>query len=148
MRQISAAPDLIEVLKGDPDSGVLEQISLALQMMAAKQALPSLKTRAGNPSPQTRVWILGAIENLGTSSDVPFFAGFLDDPDPYVAEVAAKAIERFTGQDFGFVRCGPGPCVTSATALLNAQNWWRSQEFNRLRETRLIKTVPLPRYLP
>jgi HEAT repeat protein len=75
-----AIPELIQVLASDEDSGVLEQTCLALQMLDAKAAIPELKLRSNNPSPQTRLGMIGAIESLG-SRDVPLFASFLYDSD-------------------------------------------------------------------
>ena len=117
MRVASAVPDLVFVIKNDDDGGVLEQTALALQMMGARDAVPALKRRANFPSAQTRLWILGAVETLGDASDLPFFAGFLNDKESYVAETAAHAIERLAGQDFGFPQCGPGVCISSPEGL-------------------------------
>lgn len=97
----AAIPDLMQVLALDEDSGVLEQTSVALLMLDAKAAIPELKARSNNPSPQTRLWMVGAIEALG-SRDVRFFADFLYDPDQFVAWYAAVAIARITKEDFGF----------------------------------------------
>jgi HEAT repeat protein len=69
----SAAPDLIRTIRKEDDSGVIEQIALALEMLGASNALPALKSKANNPSVQTRIWILGAIEVLGSKREVPFF---------------------------------------------------------------------------
>jgi hypothetical protein len=56
--------------------------------------------KSNNPSPQTRLWMVGAIEGLG-SKDVSFFASFLFDKNDSVAGYAAHAMERITKQDFG-----------------------------------------------
>jgi len=123
-----AIPDLMQVLDVDENSGVLEQVCLALQMLDVKQAIPELKVRSNNPSPQTRLWMIGAIEALG-SRDVVFFAGFLYDSDESVAACAAHAIERITKQDFGFPQCGRygGPCGYGY-GVENAQRWWNSHK--------------------
>jgi HEAT repeat protein len=81
----SAAADPIELLRTDADSGVVEQTSLAPLSLGAKQAIPILKTKADNPSPQTRCWVLGAIGALGSKKDVAFEAGFLSDDNNLVA---------------------------------------------------------------
>src|SRR5712691_6232807 len=122
----SAAPDLISILKNEEDGGVIEQTALALEMLGAQEAVPVLKTRAMNPSPQTRLWILGAIEILDSKKDVPFFAHFLFDESEFVAAYAAHTLERFIGQDFGFPRCPPsgGPCGFGE-GIKNAQRWWK-----------------------
>jgi HEAT repeat protein len=94
----SASSDLIRALENEQDRGVIEQTALALQMLGAKEALPALKAKAENPSAQTRVWILGAIETLGSGTEVPFFATFLFDKDESVASFAASAIRGFRNQ--------------------------------------------------
>jgi HEAT repeat protein len=127
IHEFSAAPNLIRILKTEPDSGVIEQTALALEMLEAKAAVPALKDRIGNPSPQTRMWILGAIEVLGSKKDVSFFSNFLSDKDQRVAALAARVIERFTGQDFGFPRCRSGPC-SYGDGVKNAQSWWNTHK--------------------
>jgi len=130
IHDVSAVRDLIHTLEIEEDSGVLEQTSLALQMLNAKEAIPALKARSDYPSPQTRLWVIGAIEALG-SKDVTFFASFLFDKDGFVAGYAAHAIERITKQDFDFPHCGEtgGPCG-NGLGVENAQRWWNSQKQN------------------
>lgn len=128
IRDVSAAPALIGLLTSEQDNGVIEQTSLALQMLGAKAAVPVLKSRTENPSAQTRIWLLGAIEALDSKKDVPFFAGFLSDKEEIVAAFAARVIERSTGQDFGFPRCAvSGPC-SYGHGVKNAQSWWDSHK--------------------
>ena len=126
----SAAADLIHTLAVEEDSGVLEQTSLALLMLDAKEAIPVLKAKSNNASPQTRVWLVGAIEALG-SKDVSFFAAFLFDKNDFVAGYAAHAIERITKQDFGFPECGKtnGPCG-NGYGVENAQRWWNTHKLD------------------
>jgi len=119
----SAAADLIELLRTDNDSGVIEATSLALLSIGAKQAIPILKTKADNPSSQTRLWVLGAIGALGSKKDVAFVARFLFDDNTMVVAEAARVIERLTGTDFGFPRCEGGPC-SFGDGLDNARRWW------------------------
>lgn len=126
IRDSSAATDLIRVLKTEEDSGVIEQTALALQMLSAHEALPALKAKMSNPSPQTRLWILGAVQTLGSRADVPFFADFLFDSDETVASFAAGAIERFTGEDFGLPKSVSGPCGLGEEGVQNAQRWWNN----------------------
>jgi len=131
IHDVSAVPALIHTLLVEKDSGVLEQTSMALQMLDAKDAIPVLEAKAANPSPQTRLWIIGAIEALG-SKDVSFFANFLFDEDEFVAAYAAHAIERITKHDFGFPHCGEqGPC-DNGHGVENARQWWNSQKSNRV----------------
>jgi hypothetical protein len=131
VHDISAVDDLIHTLAVDEDSGVLEQTSSALVMLDAKKAIPTLKARSDNPSPQTRLWMIGAIEALG-SKDESFFATFLFDTHEVVAGYAAHAIERITKQDFGFPHCGEhgGPC-SNGKGVENAKRWWNSRKQNR-----------------
>jgi HEAT repeat protein len=91
IHELSAVPALICLLKVEQDNGVIEQTTLALQMLEAKAAVPVLKNRVMNPSAQTRLWILGAIEVLDSNKDAPFFAAFLSDKEEIVA---AKSGQR------------------------------------------------------
>lgn len=142
VHDVSAVTDLIHTLAVDEDSGVLEQTSLALQILDAKEAIPVLKARSDNPSPQTRVWILGAIEALG-SKDVPFFAGFLFDKNESVAGYAAHGIQRITKEDFGFPHCGKtGPCG-NGYGVDNARRWWNTHQRNWTQQQQLPRPLPL-----
>jgi HEAT repeat protein len=144
VHDVSAVADLIRILSVDDDAGVLEQTSSALLMLDAKQAIPVLKARSNNSSPQTRVRLIGAIEALG-SKDVPFFAAFLVDKDEFVAAYAAHAIERITKEDFGFPHCGEtsGPCAFGY-GVDNAQRWWNTHKQNWAQQQQLPR--PLPDY--
>jgi HEAT repeat protein len=84
----SAVDPLIAALSKEDDSGVIEQTALALQMLHAHKAIPTLKTNIGNPSPKTRIWILGAIEALGGRAGLPFIAASLQDRDLLVRDSA------------------------------------------------------------
>jgi HEAT repeat protein len=129
IQEISAVPALISLLKAEQDNGVIEQTTLVLQMLEAKAAVPVLKDRVVNPSAQTRVWILGAIEVLDSKKDVPFFATFLSDKDENVAAFTARVIERFTGQDFGFPKCGKwGGLCSYGDGVKNARSWWNAHK--------------------
>ncbi len=125
IKDSSAASDLIRLLGTEQDSGVIEQTAMALQMLGAREALPALKSRAEYPTPQTRIWILGAIEALGSKAEVPFFASFLQDKSVSVAVAAAHSIERAIGEDFGFPKCEQSLCAADYDrGLQNAQRWW------------------------
>jgi hypothetical protein len=120
----SAIPELIRLFEREKDAGVLEQTSLAFLMLNAKEAVPVLKAKAKNPSPQTQGWILGAIGRLGSRNDVTFLANFLYDKDQNAAMAAASAIEKLTGLDFGFPKTA-GP-VEFSTGIRNARAWWEA----------------------
>ena len=120
----SAIDPLIAALSKEEDSGVIEQTALALQWLHAHKAIPTLKTKIGNPSRQTRMWILGAVEHLGGRAEVPFIAASLQDPDLEVRNFAGRSIQRLTGEDFGFPRCGNGLCPMDEWPIVNAQHWW------------------------
>ncbi len=125
MHDSSATPDLIRAMKKEEDGGVIEQSAFALQMLGAREAVPVLEAKVQNRSVQTLVWLFGAVEVLGSKAEVPFFAPFLSDGDKVVAESAAHAIERLTGEDFGFPKCNTGLCTAdSSLGIANAQQWW------------------------
>lgn len=119
-----AKKSLVELLAAERDDGVLEQTSLALQLLKATDAVPVLKTKArqNSLSPQTRGWIVGSVGKLGSEKDLPFLAGFLDDKDSFVEMVAAQEIERITGQDFGFPKQS-GP-MSPTHGIGKARTWW------------------------
>lgn len=125
MHDSSAVPDLIRAIKKEEDAGVIEQSALALEMLGAREAVPVLEAKVQNRSVQTLVWLLGAVEVLGSKAEVPFFAPFLSDGRPGVAEWASHAMERLTGEDFGFPQCNTDLCVGDyGLGIVNAQQWW------------------------
>jgi HEAT repeats len=126
MKINSAAPALITLLKDEQDGGVIEQASLALGEIGAKNAVPVLKLKVSHPSSETRMWVLQAIGVLGSRDDVPFLAGYLNEQNTYIGMAAAQAIERITGEDFGFPkRQGP---MSPAPGLQNARQWWATHK--------------------
>ncbi len=121
-----AVPALIAVLRSETDGGVLEQTALALQMLKAREAVPAIETALPGPTPQTTCWLLQAVGELGSRKDVPFVAPYLGDaasqPNP-VPECAAAAVEKLTGQDFGFDH-RLGLRAYPAVPLERARQWW------------------------
>jgi hypothetical protein len=121
-----ASNDLIRLLKHEDNGGVIEQTSLALGMLGAKEAVPTLKSVASHPSFQTRCWILDAIAILGERGDIPFLAKHLYDSDGIVAMSAARAIEKITGEDFGLPK-GSG-LMSPLEGVERARRWWEANE--------------------
>src|SRR4030095_6010986 len=118
----SASSSLIRLLGHEKDGRVIEQTTLALRMLGAKEAVPSLKKVAPHPSTQTRCWVLQAIGTLGGKKDVPFLAKYLDDANETVDMCAAQAVEEITGQDFGFPKqLGP---MSPQQGIERARRWW------------------------
>ena len=127
----SAIDPLIDALSEEQDSGVIEQTALAFQMLHAKKALPVLKSKIGNPSPQTRIWVLDAVDFLGGRAELPFIADSLQDDSLPVRYHAAQSVQRLSGQDFGFPACTwrrSGPCGVSESAIRNAREWWSNHK--------------------
>jgi hypothetical protein len=124
----SAIDPLIIALSNEEDSGVVEQTAGAFQMLHAKKAIPVLKTKIGNPSSQTRIWILGAVEFLGGRTELPFIAASLQDHDMGVRSYAAMSMQRLSGQDFGFPT-GEGVHVNDdESGIRNAERWWSNHK--------------------
>ena len=122
----SASSSLIRLLGHEKDGGVIEQTTLALRMLGAKEAIPSLKKVAPHPSSQTRCWVLQAIGTLGGEKDVPFLAKYLYDANDIVDMCAAQAVEEITGQDFGFPKQS-GP-MSPQQGVERARRWWETSK--------------------
>ena len=119
-----AAKPLIKLLTRETDSGVMEQTALALEMLHAAEAVPVIEQRANHPSPQTRIWLIGAVEVLGSRRELPFFVQCMYDANIQVAAQAAGAIERFNGQDFGFPKGHLFGSADVEAAVVRARLWW------------------------
>jgi hypothetical protein len=128
IRYRPAIPSLIHLLRREKDGGVIEQTSLALQLLQAKEAIPELKRVASyHRSSQTGCWVLHAIGKLGTESDLPFLASRLYDPDLMNGcYCAAQAIGMITGEDFGFPK-GSG-LMNPLLPVEAARKWWEKNQ--------------------
>ncbi len=124
----SASPSLIRLLGHEKDGGVIEQTTLALRMLGAKKAVPSLKKVAPHPSSQTRCWVLQAIGTLGGKKYVPFLAKYLYDANETVDMCAAQAVEEITGQDFGFPK--QGGLMSPQPGVERARRWWETTKMS------------------
>jgi HEAT repeat protein len=124
LRYLSAASALIHLLEAEQDAGVIEQSSLALRMIKAKDAIPVLKSRMSVDSIQTRCWLLDAIAGLGSKGDVPFVAQYLygNDPAEGITLCAARALSTLTGEDFGLPKASG--IFDPTTPVLRARKWW------------------------
>ena len=144
MKAQAAEGALVALLRGEQDDGVIEQTSLALRMLGARDAVPVLKSKASHPSVQTRVWILQAIGDLGSRGDVPFLAARLYQENPAVSMSAAQAIETIMGIDFGFPK-GQGPS-SPEEGLRNARLWWAAHKSSWGPHRPRIEKVPSMRF--
>jgi HEAT repeat protein len=126
MKVAAAAKPLTELLQKENNGGVIQQASLALANLGCTDALPALKRAAKHEDVQTRMWVLQAVGRLGAKRDVPFLAGYLEDPSESVQGAAAQAIEQITGADFGFPRrSGPS---SPDEGLRRAKAWWAEHQ--------------------
>ncbi len=120
-----AVDSLVALLDGEADGGVIQQTSLALQLLAAKDAVPALRAAANHRDPQTRGWVLAAVGELGGRRDAAFLAAFLDDPDLGVQSSAAEALQQLTGVKFGLPEGG----LSDASAPVDrAKAWWAAHK--------------------
>ena len=129
LRITNAANALLAMFAVEQEPAVVEQASLALHMLNVKAAAPYIRERIPRFTGQTRSWLLQALGALGSDSDVPLIAGYLDSSDPasaMTAMAAAYALEELVSVQFG-------PHVTGASALpgpetLLARSWWGSHK--------------------
>lgn len=129
LRYSPAGPALIRLLASEQDSGVIEQTSLALEMLNVHEAIPVLKSRMSVPSLQTRCWLLAAVAELGSKDDVPFIAQYLRSADNDIGGVplcATRALAELTGEDFGLPKSGG--LFDPSAPVLKAREWWVRNE--------------------
>jgi HEAT repeat protein len=126
MRIWTASTPLIDLLKQEKDGGVIEQTSLALTLLQAHEAVPVLKRCANQQSGQTLVWVLQAIGNLGSRTDVPFLAERLNSSSIGEQDTAARGIENLAKVDFRFPK-QDGPYNPEA-AIKRAKDWWEKDK--------------------
>jgi hypothetical protein len=129
LRYSPTAPALIRLLAAEPDAGVIEQTSLALRMIQAKDAVPTMKSRMSFDSLQTRCWLLDAIAALGSKSDVPFIAQYLynsDSASEGMPLCASRALATLTGEDFGLPKTSG--IFDPHAPVVNARKWWEQAQ--------------------
>ena len=127
LRDSNAAPALTHLLEAEQDAGVIEQTSLALRMIKARDAISVIKSRMSFNSLQTRCWLLDAIGDLGSGMDAAFIAKYLYD-DAYsggLAFCAASALAALTNEDFGLPI---GGIFDSQVPVLKALKWWEQTQ--------------------
>ena len=132
LRYSRAAPALIHLLGAEQDAGVIEQTSLALRIIKAKDAIPLLKSRMSFDSTQTRCWLLDAIAGLGSKSDLPFVARYLYNSDTSSVGLplcAARGLATLTGEDFGLPQASG--LFDPQAPVLNARKWWEQTQKQR-----------------
>ena len=120
----AASGDLLSMFVSEHEPGVVEQASLSLRHLQVKAAVPTIRKKLPLFEGQTRVWLLQALGGLGGKGDVPLIAGYLDDPNYAVPDMAAEALGQLAGIDFGPLRVEGSPIPTART--VNARIWWRS----------------------
>jgi HEAT repeat protein len=121
INDFSSIPVLIELLKSEPDTHVVQRIAITLDELGARSAVPALKLRATDGATNTRLAVIGSIWRLGSPSDVPFLATFLDDKDGFVALCAARIMAEYSGQ--GFRWCDKNGC-SMVLETQEAKAWW------------------------
>jgi len=126
LRYSAAGPALVQLLEVDQDAGVIEQTSLALRMIKAKDAIPTLKSRMSFDSLQTRCWLLDAIAGLDSREDLPFIANFLYSSDKGLQLCAARALAALTGQDFGLPKATG--IFDPEAPVAKARTWWEQAQ--------------------
>jgi HEAT repeat protein len=131
LRYAPAGPALIHLLETDQDAGVIEQTSLALLMIKAEEAIPTIKSRMSFGSAQTRCWLLDAVAALGSKNDVPFIAKYLYSSDAASEGVplcAARALADLTGEDFGLPKANG--LFDGQAPVVKARKWWEQAQTN------------------
>ncbi|HEY6346359.1 MAG TPA: HEAT repeat domain-containing protein [Bryobacteraceae bacterium] len=130
LRYSPAGPALIHLLADEQDAGVIEQASLALRMIKAQNAIPTIESRMSFNSAQTRCWLLDAIAGLGSKSDVPFIAKYLyisDTASEGVPLCASRALATLTGEDFGLPKTGG--LFDPQAPVSKARKWWEQTQY-------------------
>jgi HEAT repeat protein len=121
-----AGPQIQAMFAKEKNPGAIEQATLALRVLHVRAAVPDIRSKIPDYTWQTRAWLLQALGDLGSSTDVPLIAGYLNSTDKASAISAAHALEELTGVNFG-----PPPNGIAGyppSDLQAARKWWTSHE--------------------
>lgn len=122
----AAGPQIQAMFALEKNPGAIEQASLALRLLHVRAAVPDIRRKISDYTWQTRAWLLQALGELGSSTDVPLIAGYLNSTDMASAMSAAQALEELTGVNFG--PPPNGPAGYPPPDLQAARKWWTSHE--------------------
>ena len=124
LRIRDASALLLVMFAAEQEQPAVQQASLALRMLDLKAAAPSIREKIPVFTGQTRYWLIQALGTVGSSADVPFIAGYLDEMMSALA--ATEALQELAGVSFGPRHTGlsgyPPP------ELIAARVWWKSHK--------------------
>ena len=124
LRIRTAAKPLLAMFAAEQEPPAVEQASLALRMLDIKAAAPYVREKIPGFAGQTRIWLIQALGALGSATDVPFIAGYLDEKMSDLA--ATEAIQELAGVSFGPSTLGASTVLAPET--LAARSWWKSHK--------------------
>jgi HEAT repeats len=129
IKAYSAATHLISLLKSEQDNGVIEQTTLALEMIRARESIAVLRARAENVSnPQTECWLIDGIAMLGSGKEASFIAERLYNDEQVIALCAATGLQQITGEDLHLgIHQG---LFSPSEAISTAKGWWERNASN------------------
>lgn len=119
-----ASDSLRAMFAAENDGAAVEQSSLALSRLDVRTAVPDIRKKIPEFTGQTRIWLIQALGHLGTTADVPFTAGFLNELSS--GQMATEALQELTGVDFNIHHSGLSGVPSPET--LRAQAWWTSHK--------------------
>jgi len=115
-----AQQPLVDLLSHETDGGVIQQATLGIRKFKAREALPALRKLANHEDPQTCIWVLQTIAQLGSKDDVSCMASYLDSPQMGTQSSAAEFLGDMASQDFGVVKQG----LSGLQHIGRARDWW------------------------
>jgi len=87
-----AIPDLVEILKEDPEKSPRMHAAIALGKIEDSRGIPALRLALRDPERPVRVWALDSIGRLRDRGSVETLIALLEDEDGWVREKAARAL--------------------------------------------------------
>jgi HEAT repeats len=126
LRVTASGPKIQSMFIAEKNPGAIEQASLALRVLQVRTAVPYIRAKIPHYTRQTRAWLLQALGALGTATDVPLIADYLNSSDKSSAMVASDALEDLVGVSFG--PHPSGPFGYPPPNLLIAREWWKSHK--------------------
>jgi hypothetical protein len=119
------AQEILGAALEDPDALTRQAARRALLEQGSEKVIPAIEADLTASSAQARTQAIGDLASLGRKQFVPHIIRGLRDPERVVRVRASSALNKLTGQSFGFLPDAPPDEREKAVAQW--EEWWKAE---------------------